>query len=287
MKNKFTFLLIFMIIKVNSQIIFNENFDNFGALGGNGWMIQNSSEPVGTSTWGTTTHFPPYNGATRSFTVVNYQSTGSIGTISNWLITPTINLKNGDIISFYSRSDHGTYADRLELRISNNGDLSVLPNASSSSIGDFTTLALTINPDLISNGYPNVWTNYNYTVSGLTGPTNCKIAFRYYVTNAGANAPNGDMIGVDALTITTTTLGNDQFGNNQSVNLIPNPATDFIIIENLEINSHLEFYDLTGKKLNSIQISDKKIDISNLSNGTYILKIISDKKIEIKKFIKT
>ncbi|WP_445458047.1 choice-of-anchor J domain-containing protein [Flavobacterium sp. HNIBRBA15423] len=285
MKNKFTLFLIFILIKVNSQIILSENFDNFGNLGTSGWTINNSSEPVGTSSWGTTTAFSPYNGSTGSFAAVNYQSTGSIGTISNWLITPSINLKNGDIISFYSRSHHGTWPDRLELRISLNGPTSALPTSSSSSVGDFTTLALTINPNLIASGYPNTWTNYTYTINGLSQPTDCRVAFRYYVTDAGANASNGDMIGIDALNITTDTLANILF-ETQEITISPNPTTDFITINNFDSNMNFEFYDLLGKKLTPNKVSENKFDVSLLLKGTYIIKITYNDQTEIQKFIK-
>lgn len=286
MKNNFTLFLFLLVIHVNSQTILNENFDNFGNILSNGWSINNSSEPLGASSWGTTTHFAPYNGATRSFAAVNHQSTGSVGTISNWLITPTVNLRDGDVISFYSRTDHGTWPDRLEVRISMNGQSSALPTSSSTSVGDFTNLILTINPNLIANGYPNTWTYYSYTVTNISTPTNCRVAFRYYVTNAGSGADNGDMIGIDAVNITSNTLTNSSFEINK-ITIHPNPTTDFITIDNLETNTKLEFYDLLGKKLNLEQISDKKFDVSNLSKGTYLVKIVSDNKTEVKKFIKS
>ena len=56
---------------------------------------------------------------------------------------------------------------------------------------------LTINPNLTTSGYPNVWTQFNATVSGLGAPTNGRFAFRYFVTNAGPNANNSDYIGID------------------------------------------------------------------------------------------
>ena len=38
------------------------------------------------------------------------------------------------------------------------------------SVGDFTTLLLDINPTYTTTGYPNVWTNFVVTISGLAGP---------------------------------------------------------------------------------------------------------------------
>ena len=36
-------------------------------------------------------------------------------------------------------------------------------------VGDFTTLLLDINPTYTTTGYPNVWTQFTVTVSGVIG----------------------------------------------------------------------------------------------------------------------
>lgn len=286
MKKIYHIIIVITCFKVNAQVIFNENFDNFGNLMTSGWTIQNSSEPMGSNSWGTTTHFAPYNGAPGSFAAVNYQSTGSLGTISNWLISPVINLKNGDIVSFYSRTDHGIWPDRLELRISLNGATSVIPSPSSNSLGDFTTLALTINPDLIASGYPTVWTNYSYTVSGLSQPTDCRIGFRYYVTNAGSNGDNGDLIGIDALNVTNSSLNNTDF-KTRKISLFPNPTKEYLTVDNLDSGMKVEIYDIQGKKIKYHKVNNDTLDVSNLSKGTYLIKIEnSDNNIETLKFMK-
>ncbi len=64
-------------------------------------------------------------------------------------------------------------------------------------VGDFTTLLLEINPTLAVGGYPNVWTQYSVTISGVAAPTQGRFAFRYYVTNGGPSGSNSDYIGVD------------------------------------------------------------------------------------------
>jgi len=69
----------------------------------------------------------------------------------------------------------------------------VLPN----SVGDFTTLLLSINPSLNVGGYPEAWTGFNMTLSGLSGPTTGRLAFRYFVSNAGPFNDNANYIGID------------------------------------------------------------------------------------------
>ena len=112
-------------------------------------------------------------------------------------MTPVMNIKNGDMVTFYSRIPAGTeYPDRVEVRVSSNGN-SINVGNTETSVGDFTTVLLTINPNLVTGVYPKVWTQFTATVSGLAAPTTGRIAFRYFDLNAGGNAPNGNYIGID------------------------------------------------------------------------------------------
>ncbi len=166
-----------------------------------GWVAQNNSQPVGTTGWfqGQSATFPSFSGAPDSYIAANYQNTDpvGVGTISNWLMTPVQNIKNGDIVTFYSRIPAGAeWADRLEVRLSTAGT-STNVGATSTSVGDFTTVLLTINPTLTLNVYPKVWTQFTATISGLAAPTTGRIAFRYFVTSAGGGGTNSNFIGID------------------------------------------------------------------------------------------
>ena len=92
-----------------------ENFDNITTLTGAGWVMQNNSVPVGSTGWfqGNPTAFNAFNGATNSYIGANFNNTTGANTISNWLVTPNFNLKNGDVITFYTRaSTDNMWADR-------------------------------------------------------------------------------------------------------------------------------------------------------------------------------
>ena len=81
----------------------------------------------------------------------------------------------------------GCFADRLEVRMSTSG-ASTNVGATNTSVGDFTNLLLTVNPTLITTGagsYPNTWTQFTATVSGVTGTVTGRFAFRYFVTSGG------------------------------------------------------------------------------------------------------
>jgi hypothetical protein len=181
-----------------SQAI-NEGFANVAGLTAAGWNQQNLSTPIGTNpNWGqgNTLVFPEYSAPANSYVSTNYNAVAGAGTISNWLITPTLNLSNGDVISFYTRTAANVYPDNLQVRMSTNG-ASTNVGATNTSVGDFSNLLLEINPNLTAAGYPMIWTQYTITVSGLAAPSSGRIAFRYYVPNGGPSGVNSDLIGID------------------------------------------------------------------------------------------
>ena len=69
----------------------------------------------------------------------------------------------------------------------------------------------------------------------------------------------------------------------------PNPASNYISITSPNKNGikFIEIYNAQGQLKLRVQpeISDK-IDISNLSKGVYLVKIITDKKVSVSKLIK-
>lgn len=184
--------------------------EGFNTVVPTGWTVTNNSTTLGSTSWfqGNTTVFPAQAGAADSYAGVNFNSTTGAGTISNWLITPTLSFNNGDVVSFWTRTvDLPTFPDRLELRFSNVGGVNV--GSTPTSVGTFNLL-LSVNPNLTPTGFPNVWTQYSSTISGLGGPTSGAIALRYFVTSGGPDGANSDYIGVDTFRIT---------------NAVPEPAT--------------------------------------------------------------
>jgi len=136
--------------------------------------------------------------APTAYIAANFNNTRNLDTISNWLLTPVLNLRNGNVLTFYTRTVHTPmFPDRLQVRMSTNG-ASTNVGSTATSVGDFTTLLLNINPNYTTNGYPNVWTQFTVTLSGLppAGATG-RLAFRYFVENAGFSGANSDYIGID------------------------------------------------------------------------------------------
>lgn len=192
----------FAITPVGPSQLINESFNTVSPLPV-GWAQQNLSSPVGVQPlWFAGNAFPPYS--PPGFIAANYENTTVGNQVSNWLFTPVITMKNGDKLSFYTRTSGSVIMpDMLQVRMSANGASTYAGN-NSTSVGDFTALLATINSSLIGNGYPSVWTPITVTITGLpsAGITG-RIAFRYLTINSVIPGENSTMIGIDDVTFTT------------------------------------------------------------------------------------
>jgi len=275
---------------VQAQTLLTENFDVFPTT----WTFTNQSQPVGTTNWqqGTVSPFGGgFNGGATSYVRNNFNSVaaGMAGTISNWLISPVVSLVNGDVIKFYTRAgaNFSSTPDRLEMRLSTTGDASTTPSTGSGDLGSFTTLAVSVNPTLAPNIYPVTWTEFTYTVTGLPNATDCKLAFRYFVTNGGPGGANGNAIWVDALTINRT-LSTDAFFKD-NLEIYPNPTSNIININsknNLNIEA-IQITDMNGRIIKETKQPINTINISELNTGVYFLRITTNQGTGTTKMIKT
>lgn len=203
-------------VPVPSVASLSEGFDDINQLAGRGWYMQNNSSPIGTIGWfqGTPTTATPtpgpfnaYDGANNAYIAANFNNASSTtpGTISNWLLTPELDFGGNAQLTFYTRkpaiaAGNTEYPDRLEVRYSTAGaDTSV--GSGATAVGVFTQLALTVNPNLAVGGYPQAWTQY--TIGDLPRNGRGRIAFRYFVTNAGSAGSNSDFIGIDRVVYST------------------------------------------------------------------------------------
>ena len=57
------------------------------------------------------------------------------------------------------------------------------------------------------------------------------------------------------------------------ISIYPNPANDVINIVGWNNISHMQLYDISGRKINEWQLAQPTISVNHLANGTYILKI--------------
>lgn len=184
-----------------------EGFDDVTLLWAADWYAINHSEPLGVlDPWyqGSDAVFDAQAGCTTCYIAANYNSTAGVGTISGWLLMPTQTLKDGDVLTFWTRTvAESSYPDRLQVRMSTSGN-STNVGTTSSDVGDFSTLLVDINPTLTVGGYPEEWTQYVITLTGITAATPGRLAFRYYVTGGGPSGNYSNYIGVDTVTFTQT-----------------------------------------------------------------------------------
>ena len=74
----------------------------------------------------------------------------------------------------------------------------------------------------------------------------------------------------------------DENNLNTVASLYPNPANNTLNVETNDIISSIEIYSISGKKVyhNSFNSDKLNIDISNISTGQYIVKIITENNVE-------
>ena len=135
-------------------------------------------------------------------------------------------------------------------------------------------------------GTNTVLTTYSYPLNSLNNETN--IIFR--IVFHSDEAENNRGVNVDDFVISGT-LSSENFELN-NVFIYPNPSKGVFTISvgNLQPTG-IEVYDLTGKKVfakNEIAISnfETKIDLSNLTQGIYFVKIIDNNQSTVKRIIK-
>ena len=274
---KITILILGLLISITSYSqLLTENFDDITTLAGAGWNQINVSTTVGTTSWfqGNNTVFPAQTGAVTAYIAANFNNTTGTSTISNWLITPVLTVENGDQISFYTRTSTGSaFPDRLQVRLSDTGGSSTAPT-NDTDVGSYTNLLLYINPTLVTGVYPDVWAIQNVTISGLSGATAVRIAFRYFVTDGGPSGSNSDYIGIDEVSISSALSTND-FEKNQLSHFY-DKVTDILQIESSIIALEtIEIYNLLGQNVLTKSLSNFNEDVSltSLNDGIYIVRI--------------
>ncbi len=207
---------------------FAEEFDNVGDLAAKGWEIKNFSQPQGANAWGQGRYennlggnkagkvigMPAYSATNSPYDFISVDATAvnNAGIVNCWLLTPQTTVKNGDILSFWTRamsdSDWNNFAkDRMQVRINTiDGSIDCGSN-DSANVGKFTRVLLDINPTLANNdpgGYPQTWVKRTITLTGITGTPKARFGFRYFNPNGGLSGANASsLIGIDQLIFTS------------------------------------------------------------------------------------
>ncbi len=102
---------------------------------------------------------------------------------------------------------------------------------------------------------------------------------------------SSEIIGTLTITLENVVLGNNDNQLTKNITIYPNPTSNFITISTKENTiSAIEIYNILGKeilKANTTNSNQLKIDLSDLSSGIYLIKIIdSSGKSTLKKVVK-
>jgi hypothetical protein len=218
---------------------FTESFDTVDAAIAGGWHLINASVPLGPSVWRDGGTIPAFfsaytnQGSNAGFIGVDFLSTSAPqGIISQWLVSPSVLMQNGDQIIFYTKShkvpgyvddnplDSSDFANRLQVWVNTQNESATLVG-NGESTGSFTQVTdpiIDINPnqyewhnspgtypvdggpestaETIAQAFPTEWTKFETKITGLSQPVNGRFAFRYFLTQAGS-AGRGTGIGID------------------------------------------------------------------------------------------
>ncbi len=111
-----------------------------------------------------------------------------------------------------AQPDNGGFPDRLQVRL-NTVNTGTNVGTTETSIGDFTSLLIDINPAYAyppaAGAFPTVWTSYSLQVTGLAAPVSGRFAFRYFVEESGPDGSRGSELVLD----------------NVRLDAVPEPAT--------------------------------------------------------------
>ncbi|KIA89373.1 T9SS type A sorting domain-containing protein [Kaistella jeonii] len=100
----------------------------------------------------------------------------------------------------------------------------------------------------------------------------------------GTGVKTGTFQAVAFLIDLTSTLATQNWSKTQ-ITIAPNPVKESLTIFGGKIDS-VEIYSLTGQKMKDLKIVNGKADVSYLSKGVYILKVVAEGKKQNIKFIK-
>jgi hypothetical protein len=167
-----------------AENLLSEDFESFASLAGSGWVFTNVSTAPG-QPWfaGNEGIFTAQAGSAGSYAAANFLSSNAVtGVVSNWMITPAVEVTGLDVLTFWARTeDVAGFLDSVNLHLSVGG---------SAALGDFTQIGST-------GVLTGDWTSYTLQLPDFGAPTTVRIGFEYAV----GNALDANYIGIDSITL--------------------------------------------------------------------------------------
>lgn len=126
-----------------------------------------------------------------------------------------------------------------------------------------------------------------YTITKNLDGTQFNVVSQFNTGNTASTTSSIDNYTVDAVnaaTLGVVTAG--QIEKTSDITIYPNPTADYINIKSASRVISLNVVDISGKSVASKKSADNKIDVRNLTKGTYIINVETDNGTQTKKFIK-
>ena len=119
-------------------------------------------------------------------------------------------------------------------------------------------------------------------------PENCNCPYTYEFRDEG-NKVYLDITNIEGniATLSNSTLSNTNF-DKVALNIYPNPTSNLLHIETKQTAiTAVEIFDLQGKQVMQLNSTDlKNVDVSQLTNGMYFIKVSTSEGVLTKKFVK-
>ena len=216
-------------------------------------------------------------------TIAEVEIPATTGVTYKWYVSPTAitalpattMLTNGTY--FISSSYNGCESERVVVDI----ETTPVPNAPTGEAQQSFVYNVSINEvtiaDLVVNEADVLWFAHEDDAATLTNPLESDMPLSdgttYYAVIV---SDNGCVSDVFAVTVTVT-LGNNKF-DRAKLAYYPNPTQGILNIQYAETIERVEIYNTIGQLVGTQDFSSNQItvDMGNLSNGTYLLKLHID-----------
>lgn len=206
------------------------------------------------------------NGETGNSAISNSYVNGGVGAITpdNWLITPAITLPaDGNYtLSWFATGASNDYGEEHY----------AVYVATGNTVADFTATT-PISEETLA-GYE--WVSRSSSLADYAGQT-VYVAFRHY------NCTDMYVLGIDDVSIAATS-GIEDAENASSVAVYPNPVLNMLNIAGDNIQK-VEVIDINGRTVLSNDRAGQ-LDMSNLAEGVYMVRVISADGIHTQKVVK-
>lgn len=261
----FFLTLVLTFSKINAQItLFNVDFQNgipsiFSMIDNDG-LTPDPAVSEYTSAWIST--IDPSNVTDSIAASTSFFS--PVGTANRWLITPKVKLGSfGNFIEWNARSQDASFPD----------DYLVMISRTTPTIAAFEDTIAKLSAEYVD------WTTRIVDLS-LKG-FNDDSVYVAFVNKTN----NGYKLYVDDIRIWKEDPASlIEVSNVNTVDVFPNPSTDFLKISTIDAFKSATIYTLNGQEI--LTSTNQKIDVHALENGVYFISIATSKGIVSVRFVK-